>query len=834
MTTTDRLHHTQVREILSLQQSVPTRGGLLIRVHDRCAGGAGLLRHLATGSPGWRTVQRRVLPGEQVDPAPVTDETVLDRYSLDGTADTFLLVEDLDRAAASTVRRLVAETQRRDRPARLLVVGTTSASADSAVATGITADITADIDVILPPLSVAEIATYCETTTGRMPDPHTVEQMHAMTGGRIDLLAELLGVFPCVPDTWAASLDRALDQNSPALTDLLQAIAVGGAPDASPVPLALLVAMGASLDVAGQDVFRTVLRTVQCGGTGTSVQFRDPRHRAAVLEGTPPAPLAQLHRRAAEACTDPDRRLYHRLHAALAAGDTQDAEHTRGLLQQAAEEHHRDEDWAAEASVLRSVQADPAATTMALTRAGSLDAARLWARAGDTAASCRSVLAMHDGDRRRAHGALDDKGGAETERQHAVLALADWNPGAMLRHATAAGDDLLTGIAGRITGDTHPGDTNSGGLHPLVDGWLALVDDDPLTARDLLTTHDTNSTAAAGRLPAIWRDAWLARTHYVLGDFDAARRIVDRGLATGEAHGSVLLEPVLLWTGTQVAAFQGDSLGAGRYTARLPGDPDSFLIQRLPAAMSRMITTANSSDLVAALRVGESLARIGTEKDTQQPGFWPWEDVYAQCLVRAGRIRAADAVVTEAEQRAEHRAAARGTTPLPSLAAKLRVPRGSILLRRGEVEAGLRCFDEAVDIIADTPMRAYHSRILLEYGLVLRRLGRRRRADEVFSRAEEVFASMGATAMVERCRRERRAAGITGSSTDVVPSDATTPLLSTQEEQIAVMAADGSTNRDIAQELTLSAKTVEHHLTRAYRKLGVAGRRELSGALQRR
>ena len=827
MTTTDRLHHTQVREILSLQQSVPAHGGLLVRVHDRCAGGTGLLRQLATGSPGWRTVQQRLLPdgGE-------LDQATLDQYAIDGTADTLLLVEDLDRAAASTVRRLVAETQRRDRPARLMVVGTATAT-----------DFTADIDVILPPLSVAEVATYCETTTGRMPAPHTVEQVHAMTRGRIDLLAELLGVFPCVPDTWAASLDRvldqaldqALDQDSPGLTDLLQAVAVSGAPDASPVPVALIVAMGASLDVAGQDVFRTVLRTVQCDTAGTHVQFRDPRHRAAVLDRTPPAILAQLHRRAAEACTDTDRRLHHRLHAALAAGDTQDAEHTRDLLRQAAEQHHRNQDWAGEATALRSVQVDPAATAMALTRAGNLDAARLWSRAADTAASCRSTLAMHDGDRRRAHGALDGTGGPDAARQRAVLALADWNPGAMLGHATTAGDDLLTGITRRITGDTH-----AGPLHPLVDGWLALVDDDPLTARDLLTTHDTNTTPGSepsGPLPAVWRDAWLARTHYVLGDFDAARRVVDRGLATGEAHGSVLLEPVLLWTGTQVAAFQGDSLGAGRYTARLPDDPDSFLIQRLPAAMSRMITTANSSDLVAALRMGESLARIGTETDTQQPGFWPWEDVYAQCLVRAGRIRAADAVVTEAEQRAEHRAAARGTTPLPSLAAKLRVPRGSILLRRGEVEAGLRCFDEAVDIIADTPMRAYHSRILLEYGLVLRRLGRRRRADEVFSRAEEVFASMGAAAMVERCRRERRAAGIRGSSTDVVASDAseeTTPLLSTQEEQIAVMAADGSTNRDIARELTLSAKTVEHHLTRAYRKLGVAGRRELSGALQRR
>ncbi|MDN6704618.1 MAG: helix-turn-helix transcriptional regulator [Corynebacterium glyciniphilum] len=48
------------------------------------------------------------------------------------------------------------------------------------------------------------------------------------------------------------------------------------------------------------------------------------------------------------------------------------------------------------------------------------------------------------------------------------------------------------------------------------------------------------------------------------------------------------------------------------------------------------------------------------------------------------------------------------------------------------------------------------------------------------------------------------------------------------------MAADGSTNRDIARELTLSAKTVEHHLTSCYRKLGIRGRTELSGALQRR
>nr|WP_255806649.1 LuxR C-terminal-related transcriptional regulator [Corynebacterium kalidii] len=97
--------------------------------------------------------------------------------------------------------------------------------------------------------------------------------------------------------------------------------------------------------------------------------------------------------------------------------------------------------------------------------------------------------------------------------------------------------------------------------------------------------------------------------------------------------------------------------------------------------------------------------------------------------------------------------------------------------------------------------------------------------------------------MVERCRQERRAAGVTlpggdggdGGVNGVGGAPAhQARVLTTQEEQIAVMAADGSTNRDIARELTLSTKTVEHHLTNCYHKLGIGGRAGLSEALQRR
>lgn len=832
-----RLHHPQVREILAHQQTVTPGSGLVIVVRDLSGGGtSGVLHDVATGSPTWNVVRTRLLPGPHRPGV----------LSLpDDSADTLFLAEDVHLAAPESLGRLYEDAHRSERASRTVVVATTAATAHEPTAPFRLGD----VEVVLPPLSAEDVGVSVESSTGVFPSPRLATTLHTMTGGRVDLLTELLdgtpadiraGRTPAVPETWSVALSDALDgvtastgppQARRQLVDLLRAVAVGGGPSADPVSLPLLRGLVGELTAADDEVFSQVLRTV----AGPAVEFRDPRHRATVLEQTPPPVSADLHERAAHAHTDPGRALYHRLQAVLAGGPGT-VDDVVPQIRALATSHHDQGQWQAAADLLCILPdgADTAGTAgkivEALTRSGDLPAARLWSQGSLGPAPSVSFLAMHAGNRRRAYAALgdgasDDATGPGVERQRALLAFADWDPHSMLEHATSADHGLLITVATSIIDGSGTTTDELDGPHRLVNGWLSLVNDDPLSARGMLSSPLPTLSPTL----RIWRDAWLARTHYVLGDFETARRTVERGLATGDAHGSTLLDPLLLWTGAQVAAFQGDFSASRQYTSRLPDDPESFLIQRLPAAMSRMITTATSSDLVAALRVGESLARIGTEKDTQQPGFWPWEDVYAQCLVRAGKIRAADAVVTEAEQRA-------GARGLASVAAKLRVPRGSILLRRGDVDAGVRCFDEAVDIITDTPMRAYQSRILLEYGQVLRRLGRRRHADEIFGRAEEVFASMGAPAMVERCRRERRAAGISGAASPPTTSasGSASGALTTQEEQIAVMAADGSTNRDIARELTLSAKTVEHHLTSCYRKLGIRGRTELSGALQRR
>ncbi len=131
---------------------------------------------------------------------------------------------------------------------------------------------------------------------------------------------------------------------------------------------------------------------------------------------------------------------------------------------------------------------------------------------------------------------------------------------------------------------------------------------------------------------------------------------------------------------------------------------------------------------------------------------------------------------------------------------------------------------EAVDLISSVNMPAYEARILFEYGLVLRRMGRRSQAAEMFTHAEEVFTAMGAVTLAARCHGERRVAGVGPRRS----AQGLTP----QEEQITALVVDGCSNQEVARELSLSAKTVEYHLTRVYKKLGVSSRGELRELLK--
>jgi DNA-binding CsgD family transcriptional regulator len=131
------------------------------------------------------------------------------------------------------------------------------------------------------------------------------------------------------------------------------------------------------------------------------------------------------------------------------------------------------------------------------------------------------------------------------------------------------------------------------------------------------------------------------------------------------------------------------------------------------------------------------------------------------------------------------------------------------------------------DASGGEPFERARTRLLL--GERLRRSGQRRAAREHLRRACAEFEAMDLSVFVTRCRSELAASGEIARAR----RPGTDEALTSQETRIALLVADGLTNREVATRLFLSPKTVEHHLSSTYRKRGVRSRTELARHLRR-
>jgi DNA-binding CsgD family transcriptional regulator len=120
-----------------------------------------------------------------------------------------------------------------------------------------------------------------------------------------------------------------------------------------------------------------------------------------------------------------------------------------------------------------------------------------------------------------------------------------------------------------------------------------------------------------------------------------------------------------------------------------------------------------------------------------------------------------------------------------------------------------------------------HARLQLAYGAWLRRHRRVTESRAPLRAARQVFDALGCAPWGERACQELRASG----KQSLGRAPAARDQLSSQELQIAQMAATGMTNREIGQQLYLSPRTVGSHLYRLFPKLGVTSRSQLAGAL---
>jgi DNA-binding CsgD family transcriptional regulator len=198
------------------------------------------------------------------------------------------------------------------------------------------------------------------------------------------------------------------------------------------------------------------------------------------------------------------------------------------------------------------------------------------------------------------------------------------------------------------------------------------------------------------------------------------------------------------------------------------------------------------------------------------PALVPWRSAAALSLAELGRHKEARALADDEARRAETFGAARAI----GVALRARALVGLAADRA----AGLK---QAVAVLEASPARLEHARALIDLGAALRAGGKRTEAREPLLDGLAMAARCGGVALEARARSELAAVGVRPRTTDRTGAESLTP----SELRVARLAADGSTNREIAQTLFVTEKTVETHLGRAYRKLDISSRRQLRDVL---
>jgi DNA-binding CsgD family transcriptional regulator len=296
----------------------------------------------------------------------------------------------------------------------------------------------------------------------------------------------------------------------------------------------------------------------------------------------------------------------------------------------------------------------------------------------------------------------------------------------------------------------------------------------------------------------------------------------ERGNLLG-AEEDLRMGEVLEWPGLEAerAAFLADVL-----LERGETEEATALIER-PLAVgapgfrvhflqSRGRVRLETGRLEQALADSREVGRITDSLGIENPAYAAWRSQAALSLYRLGRGgEARELAVAELE-----------------LSRRWGAPRmiGVSLRALGLVEggrAGEQLLRDAVKVLADSPARLEHARALIDLGAALRRSNSRSEARRLLREGVELAHQCGASALAARGNEDLAATGARPRRKLLSGVDE----LTASERRVAQMAAEGLSNKEIAQALFVTAKTVEQHLGRAYRKLDINSRRHLAAAL---
>ncbi|WP_217553477.1 LuxR family transcriptional regulator [Streptomyces sp. GbtcB6] len=727
-------------------------------------------------------------------------------------------------------------------------------------------------DAVRPgPLTPEDVRVLAERAAGRALDLPAARHLCRHTRGNPRHITQLLRELPTetwqdwrpelpAPARYAARIRHRLARCTAPARELVEACAVLG-PEAALAEAAALVRLAAPMPAADEAVAAGLLTAALEPGRA-QLSFTHPLVRAAVLDGIALTRRTELHRRAAGIAGDEGRSLAHQVAAAVTADDA-----LADALDRYAAGRASAGEWSAVADAL--IRAGRLSTERSVRQQRLLRAVDAMVGAGDVpqatafagelesfpADTLRDAvlgyLAIMRGRPAEAEAFLTqawqrsdperDPDLTATICQRMVLhALGRWDGRDMVAWARRAirlarpGDpsgiesEAVLGLglaamgcaeealamyeaaAARLPGGAQPQRFQVGR------GWVDLALDAPEAARPLLEAAVPTGFRMGSTRISLWAQGWLARTHFALGAWPEALETVRRAAAHLAEARIELVRPLVHWTGAQIHALRGDWEAADRHVREAAAGLHDYEVMLVPACMARAQVAEARGDYERVVEALSPVVQLTARESVDEPGFWPWADVYANALVMTGRLDEADAFLPGHEEPA----ARRGRR---SALARLGLARARLTAARGDIDTSRKEFEQALTQVEHLPLPYDRARVNFAFGQTLRRAGKRREADTVLRNARDAYAMLGARTYVERCDRELQAGGL--HITRLAPGMA---HLTAQEQAVARLVAAGATNQQTALELFISVKTVQYHLTHVYSKLGIRSRSELA------
>jgi len=376
----------------------------------------------------------------------------------------------------------------------------------------------------------------------------------------------------------------------------------------------------------------------------------------------------------------------------------------------------------------------------------------------------------------------------------------------------AANDAAL----GPLKGD---GSSTAGRIE-MANSWLKIVVDDLDGVSQTLAEVARVQLINGSIRIAVWSYVWLSRVNFLSGEWDYAADAAARAVALLEETGHEWLRPLARWAAVQVAASKGDWSTAEAHADQATARSGDYELMIVASALVKADLAWLRGDHDEVLRVLEPVREIQDRPGVDEPGFWPWQHLYGDALVSAGRLEDAANFLAPHEQLAQLR-------QRRSSIARLARVRGRLEAAAGRFELAETTFRRGLEQLEEIVLPFEQALLELAYGKVLRRHGHRRSATAQLEAARERFKALGALPLVETCEMELTGNGLAPTRRTNVDPTRLTP----QELAVAQLAVTGMSNRDIALKMSIGTKTVQFHIGNIYTKLGVRTRLQLANRL---